>query len=364
MKKILILLPLISICFLCSFSDKTSNNENNSLHNYEFDAYIDEIYDTLETIVGTERTELFSGGVGNALGSFLTSLKQTVFSNASIILIAVAMLISVASVTCGTENESLISSAVVAVLSIPAVRELSLAFTVAKEGISSGSELFSELIPTVTAAVALGGGAGASSVAATSLGITLSLVSHFISGGMLIAAELIFAFAMMGSIDSLGLGSGFAKGIRNIFTLIAGAVSVLTLGSLSVSTVLSAVGDSLSMRAAKYAASSAIPIVGGTVSGALGALVSGVRSLSIAVGVFGTAALASAFALPVVTLIGYKLSLGACSMICVFTGAMHGQRLFSALSLATDAMIAALAISATLYILELSVLMSVVKGVL
>jgi predicted PurR-regulated permease PerM len=104
--------------------------------------------------------------------------------------------------------------------------------------------------------------------------------------------------------------------------------------------------------------------VGGAVSGALGVLVSGVRSLSSAIGLIGSAAILSAVALPLVTLFGYKISLGACSIICSFSGSSHGQRLFSSLSAATDAMLAALTLSATLYILELSVLTSVIKGVL
>jgi Na+-driven multidrug efflux pump len=49
---------------------------------------------------------------------------------------------------------------------------------------------------------------------------------------MLLAAELIFAFAMMGSIDGIGIGSGVAKGIKNAFMLISGGVCVILLGSL------------------------------------------------------------------------------------------------------------------------------------
>ena len=74
------------------------------------------------------------------------------------------------------------------------------------------------------------------------------------------------------------------------------------------------------------------------------------------IGLIGSAAILSAVALPLVTLFGYKISLGACSIICSFSGSSHGQRLFSSLSAATDAMLAALTLSATLYILELSCL--------
>jgi stage III sporulation protein AE len=214
----------------------------------------------------------------------------------------------------------------------------------------------------LSAVIALGAGGGASAMASSGLGITLSFVSGFISRGMVAAAELIFAFAMVGSADVLGIGSAIAKGVRNLFALASGAVSTVILGSISVSAALSVAKDSLGLRAARYAISSAVPMVGNAVSGSLGALISGVRQLSSLIGAIGSAALLSTFLLPIITLFGYKITLGACSILCVFTGANHAGRLFSSLSLAVDSMIAALALSATLYILELTSLAGILKG--
>ena len=365
MKRKLIILPLVIVCFLCSFTLNNDDNENNSLQKYEFESYIDELYEAVLTVTQREEGSLFGDGIGSAVDLLIAALSSSVLSGESFVLFGAAILISLFGVLCeGMENDGTVSAALTAILSLPAVRSLSGAFSVAKEGIESGSGIFSELIPTVCAIFSISSGASASSVAASGLGITLSIVSKFVSGGMLLAAELIFAFAMMGSIDGAGIGSGIAKGIKNAFMLISGGVCVIVIGSLSVSSVLSAVGDSLGLRAARYAASSLVPVVGGAVSGALGVLVSGVRSLSSAVGLVGSAAILSAFAIPLVTLFGYKITLGACSIICTFSGSSHGQRLFSSLSAATDAMLAALCLSATLYILEISVLTSVIKGVL
>lgn len=365
MKRKLVVLPLVIVCFLCSFTTENSDNENNSLHNYGFEAYLDELFSTIEELGRGDGVDIFEDGVGGALDKLLESLSSSVISVDSLILFAAAILISLSGVLCeGMENEQTVSAAVGAILSLPAVRSLSGAFSVAADGISSGSVVFSELIPTLCATLSISSGAYASSVASSGLGITLSIVSKFVSGGMLLAAELIFAFAMIGSIDGIGSGSGIAKGIKNAFMLVSGGVSVFTLGSLSVSSALSSAADSLGLRAARYAASSVLPIVGGAVSGALGVLVSGVRALSSAIGLIGSAAILSAFAMPLVTLFGYKISLGSCSILCTFSGSSHGQRLFSSLSAAADAMIAALALSATLYILEITVLMSVVKGAL
>ena len=365
MKRKLIILPFVIVCFLCSFASENADNENNSLQKYSFESYLDELYSAVSTVAEGESFAIFKDGIGTALDLLSDTLSASLLSGESLVLFGAAILISLSGVLSeGMENEGTVSAAVAAILSLPAVRSLLGAFSVAKEGIASGSGIFSELIPTVCAALSLSAGVTASSAAASGLGITLSIVSKFVSGGMLLAAELIFAFAMMGSIDGIGIGSWVAKGIKNAFMLISGGVCVILLGSLSVSSVLSAAGDSLGLRAARYAASSLVPVVGGAVSGALGVLVSGVRSLTSAIGLIGSAAILSAVALPLVTLFGYKISLGACSIICSFSGSSHGQRLFSSLSAATDAMLAALTLSATLYILELSVLTSVIKGVL
>ena len=311
-----------------------------------------------------ERDPLLFGDVSERCTAFFDSLKEALISPLAAIALISALLMSFVSAAANGigENEGVVSMVAPLVISIPAVSFLDSALSAASEGMNSGCELFSELIPMVSAVVALGAGGGASAMASSGLSITLSFVSGFVCRGMVGAAELIFAFAMMGPIDSLGLGAGFARGIRNAFVLAAGAVSTIILGSLSVSAAVSVAADSLGLRAARYAASSAIPIVGGTVSGALGALVSGIRSLSVVMGTLGAAALASTFFIPLITLLGYKITLGACSILCVFTGANHGQRLFSSLSLAIDAMMAALALSATLYILELTVLCGILKG--
>ena len=368
MKRIMLLLPLVFVLSLCSFKTESEEKENNYLQNGDSQNEITQIYDELLSTVKDWNLEgsFDISGIDEMLEDIRETVRGKKIKETAVRTLFCAVLLSLASVFGGMlgENDGAVGATVSVILSVPALTLMKEAIHSASAGISSGSELFAALIPTSVSAIAVGTGAATSSLASAGLSITLSFVSRIFLGAMIIAAELIFAFGMIGSIDRSTVGAGLGRGVRNFFGITAGISSALLLGSISVSTAVSAVGDSVALRGARYAASYAIPIVGSTVSGALGALISGVRSLSVSIGALGAAALIGVMAKPIIQLLIYKITLGACSLLCDFTGSSYGQRMFSSVSLAIDALIAALSLSTTLYILEITMLMNVLKGVL
>ena len=84
----------------------------------------------------------------------------------------------------------------------------------------------------------------------------------------------------IGAVASLG------KRIKGVFTWGIGVTTAILLGATSLQSIVASASDGAYLRAAKYAASSAIPIVGSAVSSVLGTLAGG---FSYAKGAIGAA---------------------------------------------------------------------------
>jgi stage III sporulation protein AE len=107
------------------------------------------------------------------------------------------------------------------------------------------------------------------------------------------------------------------------------------------------------LRAAKYALSGTVPIVGSTVSGALSTLFG---SLSEARAVVGVGAIAVVFFLaasPLVLMLLYRLALSVATWIFEFLGEAGIGSHFLAFRSALDTLISLYALSSVVYILEI-----------
>jgi stage III sporulation protein AE len=131
---------------------------------------------------------------------------------------------------------------------------------------------------------------------------------------------------------------------------------LLIVAILGAQTFITAASDSLAIRGAKYAISGMIPVVGGTVSGVLGMLISGVKLLSGSIGAISVAVLLSFMGAPLIQLLFYRLCIGACVIITSFSGASFGERFFSSVKGAIDCLIAVLTSSLMIFILEIIIL--------
>ena len=118
----------------------------------------------------------------------------------------------------------------------------------------------------------------------------------------------------------------------------------------------------MALRSAKYAAANMIPVVGNVVSGALGTLTSGVKMLTGTVGALSAASVVYVAASPLVSLLLARVALVTGSAICGFSGADFGRGFFESVKGAVDALISVTVFSSLIYILEIIVLMTVVRG--
>ena len=111
--------------------------------------------------------------------------------------------------------------------------------------------------------------------------------------------------------------------------------------------------DGAYLRAAKFAASGTIPVVGSAVSSLLGTLGGGLAIMKSAVGGVSVYLLLSYSLAPLIILLLYKLCLALATMILEFSGSGGGVRVFSAFSSSLDAVIAVYVTSCAVYLSEI-----------
>lgn len=241
-------------------------------------------------------TRLWEGAL-DALGSVWREAAA-----GAVKLTALCLLISAASALAGEAAREYMNMA--GCLAVAAV-----AFGEAGEWISAGAAAVAELhefsralLPCLTAAAAAGGmvTGAAARYAATSLfmDILISLTRTLL---LPLAYALLAVRTAGAALGNEALNSA-AKLIKWLcFGLTAGLMTVFTL-YLNLSGAVTGAADAAAARAAKTAISAALPVVGGIISDAAGALTAGASLLKGAVGALGAAVVAAVCLVPFLSL--------------------------------------------------------------
>ena len=291
------------------------------------------------------------------LDALISLLYSAVTDNGGAILSLLLLLLGatalsyLASLVAGELSES-VGAAVALLFSLLVFSAVYPVFSSAMRTVGELSDFFSLAVPIMTSITLAGGGAATSSVQAVGMNFTLSIVTSLASRAFLPLSSLAFT---LGLTSSLGDGStaALSRGVRSAVSWLIGAVTALLVGTLSLQTVVASAADSAAMRAAKYAASGIIPVVGGTVSGALSTLVAG---LSYAKGIIGGGAIAAMLVTslsPLLVMLLYRLVLSVGASFADTLGASPLSRSLSAFRFAADTVIAVFSLSVVTYIFEI-----------
>ena len=160
----------------------------------------------------------------------------------------------------------------------------------------------------------------------------------------------------VGVIAALGEGDlgSFAGGVKKFFGWVIGITCALIMGMMSLQSLVASATDSARMRAAKYAAGSLIPVVGNTVSGALGTLVGGLSYAKSMVGAGGVFIMTGLVITPLIMLLLYRTAISASLALSDYLGVSTVSRAYSSLVHGFDVFIAVYAVAAILCIFEIS----------
>jgi stage III sporulation protein AE len=214
---------------------------------------------------------------------------------------------------------------------------------------------FSGLVPILTGVLAAGGSSEGAAMQAMNMNLTLGIISFVQSELLMPLVASLFCISAVSGIDSGGV-SKIAKAIKSFFLFVCGLVTTVLASALAMQSLISNAKDSAYLRAARYAASGMIPMVGGSVSSALAVLGGGLSVLRGAIGAGAIVAIAGMTLSPLIMLLLYKLSLNIAVFVLEAAGASSGGvRSFSALKGALDALIAVYSMTVLISVLEVIV---------
>lgn len=238
-------------------------------------------------------------------------------------------------------------SSVSAVCALPILRSVCSSLSECDGIFLSISSVFSTL--TLASGGALGSAAGASSA------IIISSLTAAISSRLLpLIAALSFAASIL---SNLGGDARLALGASRLYSRALGILTLLIGIIISTQGIASAAADNATIRAIKYGAQSAIPLVGGAVSSTLSLLVGGLGYARGLIGAGAVGVLLYTFLAPLSLLFAYRLIIGAARGCADLLGVPDLSSL-GALAGFFDALIASVALSGALYLLQIIVFLT------
>lgn len=160
-------------------------------------------------------------------------------------------------------------------------------------------DIFSKaLLPTLSAAAAAGGCAVSASVRQVATVFFSDLLISLIRSLLL---PLVWVFVALSAADAIlpaGRLSGIAQGLHKAATWLLSGSLLLFTGYLSLSGAFASSADNLTLRMARSAIGTAIPVVGGIISDAADTILAGAGVLRQSVGIVGTLTILATCILP------------------------------------------------------------------
>lgn len=344
MKKIVILLTIIVVFLLLSI--KSSAEER-------IDGYLSDF----EKIVPDELSEAVgdSDSLGEAVGfrALLSEILSVIGNNRGqvieffSVLLGCAILIALSSSVSGGA-----ANAVGVICSALVFSSVSRFFSSVVLSIEEINEFFSAMIPIAVGVTALGGGVASASSLGGGMMISLSIIERVAEPIFSAVCGFGLAMSLLAAFGNDAVAS-VTRGVKNLFSWIVGIATALITGTLALQTVIGTATDSTAMRAARYAASGMIPVVGSTVSGALSTLAAGLTYAKSFIGVGAIFVIVTLALSPLIMLLLYRFALSAVITLSDFIGIGGSAKIFSAYRFVIDSVVTLYSLSALVYVLEI-----------
>lgn len=216
--------------------------------------------------------------------------------------------------------------------------------------------------PLYVSLFASGGGTASAAAAGGGFSAFLALLELFSTTVLPPLLRLLLSLALLSALGNGTLIRELSARISGLVTLLFSIFSVLLLASLAFQSILASSADSVALRTVKYTASSAIPHVGGTLSGALGALHAALSLLRGALG--GTAVIALLVLLlpPLIELLLLRIILSLSASVAAFTESTALAEVIARFRRVLDLLLAALLLSSLLFLLLIGIFAAVSLG--
>ncbi len=295
MKKVLFCLTLLLLCLDCAWAAELPDSVK--------DAVPPEAADILPEMDTSASHETLWQGLGDLWHSACAYVRTALETQASgaALLLGVVLLCSLAAAD-SPGVPRYVSVAGVLAITLVAAGDFRRMMGLGVETMSQ-LEVFSKaLLPTLSAAVAAGGGyitAGARQVA------TVFFTDLLISLIRQVLLPLLYACIAAAAADAVVPGHSLQKIGQGLRKCVAWALTALILvftGFLSVTGAATSAADALSTQLTRTAIATAVPVVGSIISDAAGTVLAGAGMLKGAIGVFGLLAVLAICLTPFITM--------------------------------------------------------------
>lgn len=297
-----------------------------------------------EYIINTA-LRIIGGGIGDAV---------RLFSTLSGIALAAALLFTV----CGAEHKKsggvvglmVNAAAAVAVAGIQYPCLYSVVTYFERQRVIMGA-----LLPLMGVLYAMGGNSGGAVLNNSTVLLWLELIGVFSTAVLKPAVSVMIALSLAGAFLPSLRTSGLSAFVGKAVGTVLGLSAVLLGTALGAQSVLTASGDRLGFRTAKFVAGSMIPVVGSTVGDSLRTLAASVGMLRSTVGTAGIVVMILLLLPTLLSLLMARLAFSASAGVAEMLGSGDMARLYREMSSVWGLLIAAAALSALIFVFSLTV---------
>ena len=223
--------------------------------------------------------------------------------------------------------------------------------------------LMGATIPVMGTVWAMGGNVTTATAGTGTLYVFLTVCESLCARTVLPIGCFCTALALCNTLAPEAGMRGIASSVKKIYTFTMGLMMTLLLSCLGAQTTLTAAADTTAARAAKLVSSNVIPIVGGSVGETLRTVGAGVQYLKSVVGIGGIVLL-GVLVLPtllslILTRLVFLLGIGVADIL----GCEDESRLLSEVGNIYGCMLAAVAMSAVMFIFAIVIFIKTVVAV-
>ncbi len=327
----------------------------------EYDEIIDEFNSTVPEGVEIDTSDISGGylGIDMLLKEVVSSFEGKLGEISTFFLTLFGFSIFICIGSGGSESldggvGKSVSTSVLILASVSIFSSIFPLFESLRTSLSSLADFFGALMPVLTSVSTLLAESTTASVQATNMSITLAIIEMFSVKCLMPLSFAFFTISFIGGVTEGGISS-LSKWIKGAFMWGVGIISTVLAAIISIQSVVASAHDSALLRAARYAASGTIPVVGTTVASALGTLGGGLAFLKSSIGASSIAVVLSITLSPLIVLVLYRLAFSLCTFFLEFCSASDGVRCLSAFRNSIDAIIAVYSMSTLVCIVELVV---------
>lgn len=215
--------------------------------------------------------------------------------------------------------------------------------------------LVNSMLPLIGVLYTFGGNVGSATSSTGTLSVFIGLCENLCGKTLMPIVSVCLVFSTVSAFaPSMNLG-GLSKAVKKTYLFLLGILMTVFAAVMGAQTALASKADTLASRAAKYAVSSFIPIVGGTVGDSLKTVAASVEYIRGAVGITAIIIILLLLMPTILSLIFNRLAIIICGSAASMLGCEREEKLLDEISSIYGYMIAVSSFCSVLFIYALTI---------